>query len=202
MMGRFARSLALAAIGLTVAAAAFGRALHNAVRLEPVEQIEETAQPVAAAPLPASEPAVSAQAVQLAVENDPFREEREPSSARYRLPGDAPIRSASARTEPDIEPPEFRVLGTVQIGDVGYAVIETEDNGRRLISVGETMNGFRLTAVDGDKAVLGMAGASFELSVPEPEMHPEPERQQRRGRNNNNNNNDDDNNNNRRRGGG
>jgi len=190
MRGTIARTVAIAVIGLAVAAAAFGRALHNAVRLDPVVPDPAATPQIGAAP--AAEPAepLSAEALQLAVQNDPFSENRRASSERYRMPGEMPAFTRPARERPpEIDPPEFTVIGTLAFADGGFVVVQTEDGTRRVISVGESHDGYRLDGVRGNTALLSRQDAEFSLRVPEPSPFPP---QPRRGRNSRGRNNDDD----------
>jgi hypothetical protein len=176
----FARSVLIAVVGLAISAAAFGRALHNAVRVAPVATVQP-ASPVQVAPTPVRTEPLSEQAVALAVQNDPFREQRSPGE-RYRLPGDEPEFVPVAREEPRVEPPPFSVIGTLAAGEAGYAVIQMEDGSRRVTALGESVQGYRLVGVRANTAVVSRAESNFTLRVPEANPSPVDPRANRRGR--------------------
>jgi hypothetical protein len=181
MGGQFARSIGIAMVGLAIAATAFGRSLHKAVRLDPVRPAAES--PAVEEPTVAEAgERVTEDALRLAVENDPFREAREPSAARYRLPGDVMERPARVREQPEVPAPPFSVLGLLALGDAGYAVVQTEDGTRAVVSLGENVLGYQLTKIEGKTATVSLNGQAFTLSVPDPSMHPEPPSRGRNGR--------------------
>jgi len=189
MSGTIARTVAIAVIGLAVAAGAFGRALHNAVRLDPVVPDPAATPPIGAAPAVETAEPLTEEALRLAVQNDPFREERTAAAERYRMPGEMPAFVRAPRERPTVEPPEFTVIGTLTFADGGFAVIQMEDGSRRVISVGESHQGYRLSGVRGNTATLTRGDAEFSLKVPEPSPFPP---QPRRGRNNRGRGDDDD----------
>src|SRR5690606_27401746 len=87
-------------------------------------------------------------ALQLAIDNDPFQESRRRPPERYRMPGD-PIEDAGPPPPPP--PPPFQVLGIAQLpGGGGSAIMQVEDAPPRVVSVGESLFGYTLDRVEGE----------------------------------------------------
>lgn len=166
------RALAGAALAFAAALVVFVSALGRA--LAPVDA---GAAPVG---VPGSEPADSASAprpplgadaLMLAVENDPFSPGRTRPGQRYRLPGDV---DPPPPPEPPPPPPlpDFRVSGTVVTPDGGLAVIRIGDGASRVLSIGDYLGGYRLERVTAETATLRNDERELTLLVPGPAAQP------------------------------
>lgn len=191
------RAFALAASALVAMTALFAWILADAVALDPVRPPIYDTKPAAAElqpqDTPASEPgtkaaarqpesgaALSAEALAMMVNNDPFSPTRKPA-APYRLPGEDVVMAAP---EPVREPPppQFRVHGTVVTPSGGYALLEHE-NGHRIVSIGESVLGYRLASVDAQSATLEANGRLITYSLEDPPMRRPTPNTPARGRN-------------------
>jgi hypothetical protein len=174
------RNLRFATIALVGGSLLFGYAL---VRALVVSDPVDVANPPSAAPAvhkaapsveqPINSPApakkvvnLTSNALQLAVETDPFQPDRVRAPERYRFPGEEVIIPEVAPPPPEPPRPQFRVIGTIT-GEpgTGVAVIETP-TGSRVLGVGETLNGFTLASVAGRTATVeGNGGRRYSLNV-------------------------------------
>ncbi|MCI0432680.1 MAG: hypothetical protein L0271_03375 [Gemmatimonadetes bacterium] len=112
-----------------------------------------------------SEAALPLDALALAVDQDPFQPDRQRPEP-YRLPGedvamDVPV-------EREMPTPPFRIIGTAVTGDAGLAIVQGEDGTPRVVGVGETVSGFRLTRVDPEAATVMRGGEWVTLMVEQP----------------------------------
>ena len=190
-MIRWERSLATAAIALTVACLAFGYTFVRAVVIESTRPIESkpavsekgavdpparaqartaVRAPVAERPNKAATQEMLSQSdLMLAVEHDPFQADRQRVAERYRMPGEEEV--VEEPPPPPPPPPPFRVLGTIVTPQGGVAVIETQSSGSRVVGVGEALFGFTLTSVNPAIATVeGNGGRLYSLQVEEPVM--------------------------------
>jgi hypothetical protein len=121
------------------------------------------------------------------VSRDPFQPDRRAPAQRYVLPGQ---RSVFAEVETEPTPaPSFRVVGSARIGRGGLALVQVDDGEMPIaVSVGESIEGYRLVSVTEEGATLMADGDSWVLSVVEPA-------EERRSNNNRGNNNNRSNNN-------
>ena len=118
-----------------------------------------------------------------AVSQDPFQPDRRAPAQRYVLPGQRRVFAAVETREPT-PAPEFRVVGSARIGAGGVALVQVDDGDLPIVvSVGESIEGYRLVSVTEDGATLAADGGTWALSVVEP-------REERRRGNNNRGNND------------
>lgn len=106
-------------------------------------------------------------AVMLAVENDPFRPERQRPSERYRLPGEEIPQEAPPPQAPP--PPPLRVLATAVMPTGGLALVRVQESVNRVINVGETVSGYRLATVGAGTATLEGSAGLITLRVDEPQ---------------------------------
>jgi len=182
-MNPSSRAFVLAAAGLVAASALFVSILTGALTVEPVAPIAPAAEPPATnsqqdtpAAVPgrkaaderfASSASLSPEAIALMVNQDPFSPTRE-AAEPYRLPGEE---VAAAAPEPVREPPppQFRVHGTVVTPSGGYALLEHE-NSQRIVSIGESVLGYRLAGVDARSATLESNGRLITYSIEDPPM--------------------------------
>lgn len=162
---------ALAAAAL--AAALCGTAVADARRLDPLPR---RADPEAMEPMPqiAAAPADDGGVrVLAAVARDPFRPDRRRPPGRYRLPGEAmPAVSMPAYTPPVYTAPApsyaFRALGTVIMPDgTGLAAVAGQGGEGRVLRVGQTIDGFRVTRVAPGVVTLQGADTTLVLRTPE-----------------------------------
>ena len=124
-----------------------------------------------------SERPLQADEIQLAVDNDPFRPDRQ-RAAPYRMP-DEMVEELPVRRELP-PPPDFRVLGIVEQQPGGVALMQVEDATPRVLGVGETWMGYRLERVAGTVATMVSGDRTLELAVAPPS--PQTARPQRAGR--------------------
>jgi chorismate mutase len=90
--------------------------------------------------------------------------------------------------EPEPDPPPFRVVGTAQMGGAGIALVQLEDSpSPAIVSVGESMLGYRLQQVETDAATVVGQGQSFRLAVESGEVAGGERTERRGGRNERNN---------------
>lgn len=163
--------VALAAAAL--AAALCGTAVADARRLDPLPR---RAEPEAMAPLPqiAARPGDDTGVLVLAtVARDPFRPDRRRPPGRYRLPGEAlpapampqytpPVYTAPARTF------ALRALGTVIMPDgTGLAAVAGQSGEGRVLRVGQSIEGFRVTRVAPGEVTLQGNDTTLVLRTPE-----------------------------------
>jgi len=118
-----------------------------------------------------------------AVSQDPFQPDRRAPARRYVLPGQRRVLATREAREPT-PAPEFRVVGSARIGGGGVALVQVDDGDLAIVvSVGESIEGYRLVSVTEDGATLAADGGTWALSVVEPRE------ERRRGDNNRGNNN-------------
>lgn len=174
------RVLAASATALAIALLLFGITAIRAVGADAarVDVEPPLITPVSLADSPAdeSEPwAVTAYEVGVAANSDPFRADRRRSPRPYRIggPPEPEGDSVTVVVEPVAPPaPPFRLLGTVATGSGGLAVIEVPEQGTRVVSVGNSIGGYRLLAVGGGNATMSMGPFQHTLEVagPSPEV--------------------------------
>ena len=160
------RALTGATLVLVLALIAFGYSLVRAIHVD-------TGSPQ---PLPLSVPddstdapatPLSGSALMLAVENDPFQPGRARPAERYRLPGD--VQEAPEPPPPPAPPtPDFRLGGTVVFDEGGMALLGVGDGVQSFVSVGEAVNGYRLSSVTAREAVLENPFGSVVVEVAGP----------------------------------
>jgi hypothetical protein len=162
------RMLIGAAIAFAVAVFLFGGALLRAFSTDatllpppaPAPAVTEDETGEANKPL-------TADALQLAVENDPFSPERTAPAERYRLPGDVEP-EPPAPPPPPPPPPPFQLTGTVITENASMALIAVGDVPPRMMSLGESLMGYRLTSVGAESAVMSNDENNINLRVPAP----------------------------------
>ena len=179
------RNLRLATIALVGAGLLFTYAFVRALVVEDPPALPDAATaspsvnkpaapaPSVEAPVKSSAPSkkwtgLTSNALQLAVETDPFQPDRVRAPERYRLPGEEVIVEEPPPPIPPPPPPQFRVLGTIVGAEgTGVAVIQTP-TGSRVLGVGESLNGFTLASVTPRAATVeGNGGRRYSLNVEE-----------------------------------
>ncbi len=177
----------------------FGVAVVKAMRVESAPQIEVLAIAPTDVTMQVATPAVQPSdspedeawvagttsprlpsvALERAVSQDPFQPDRRAPARRYVLP-DQRVVFANEEREP-IEAPSFRVVGAARIGQGGLVLVQVDDGDAPVaVSVGESIEGYRLVSVTDDGATLAADGGTWALSVVEPR---EERRSNNRGRN-------------------
>ena len=165
----------------------FGVAVVNAMRVESAPQIEVLAIAPTEATMQVATPAVQPSdspedeawvaettsprlpsvALERAVSQDPFQPDRRAPAQRYVLP-DQRVVVANEEREPT-EAPSFRVVGTARIGQGGLVLVQVDDGDAPVVvSVSESIEGYRLVSVTDEGATLAADGSTFALSVVEP----------------------------------
>jgi hypothetical protein len=183
----------LAGVVLFAAVAVFGAAATHAamgirggVLLPSLSQSAEAAQPaVAEAPALASAEAglavpavtpttgvtpspdarVSSEVLSMAVERAPFDPGRQPPARRYLLPDqiEPPRREQPPPQRP--APPQVRVLGTVVAPAGNVAVVQLADGKKRVMTVGQEMEGYRVAAIESGAVVMSGRGWDLTFAV-------------------------------------
>jgi hypothetical protein len=153
----------------------FGTVLSKAVIGTPTDDpvaaaIPVTPTPESPAPRTSAVRRIPRTELEHAAELAPFDPEREAPGGRYQLPGErvevvvAPPPREEERREPP-PAPEFQVLGTATGSDGALAVIRLENGTPRFLSVGQEMEGYRLTAVDRGRVTMSNAERTVQLSI-------------------------------------
>jgi hypothetical protein len=168
------RSFVASAIGLTAALVLGVVAFARAMTIEPVTGVADVPMGFASQPeIPdgqapsasvPSEGVLALESLVLAVDHDPFMPDRTRPAA-YRLPGDRVEIRAPERREPP-PPPPFRLIGTAVNGESGIALLEIENVATpAIVSVGESVFGYRLDHVQTDAATVVSGGNFVTLAV-------------------------------------
>lgn len=159
-MTRHQRGLIAAVSVLGVAAVLFGTALARALTVEPIDYPEPPSESPADEPADAmtgeqprvpSEATLSPRDIALAVDNDPFLPDRTRPEP-YRLPGEFAFETEEAPAAPPV--PHFQVTGTVVADGGGLAVLQVDDSPPQVLSVGESLLGWKLDAVGANTATM------------------------------------------------
>ncbi len=169
---KIAGALMLAGSGLIL-----GATLVRALRSEPVppadsppaadvtgQDVSSIALQVPTASGPEAEP-VSPAEVRQAADRAPFDPERRPPLGRYRLPG-TDEQMFVLTESPELPPvPALRVLGTISGAGGGIAVIQAAGESPKIVSVGQTIGGYRLAAVREEAVTVASGDFEIELSL-------------------------------------
>jgi hypothetical protein len=165
--------VALAALGLS--ALVLVREIVHALRLEPlptnsapaeVFQIPDLDQPRA----------FDGAALVAAVGRNPFRPERVAALGRYRMPGESPAEwpsaYASAATRPSADRTPFVELqGVVTLArGEGLAALSVPGGATRVVRVGQTFEGFRLTRVSAGSVTMVGSDTTLTLRLRERDL--------------------------------
>lgn len=170
----------MGAAGLVTAAAAmvFGATLTEAIRVEePGVRPQAPPAAVALAGHPQERvtgdpvgpyPRITQTELLDAVNHDLFQPDRLPPLEAYRLPGER-VSVAVAQQDPRRRRgPELRVVGAAIMGDMALALIQVDDSVPLAILLGESVEGYTLTAVDQEGATLTSLTENLTLPVVEP----------------------------------
>jgi hypothetical protein len=166
------RALVVAALAFTVALFVFGSALVRALASD--AGTEPPAPPSVADTTDGGAPAerpLGADALMLAVENDPFQPDRSRPAARYRLPGDVDPPPPPPPPPPPALP-DFRVTGTAVLPQGGFAVLGIGDAPPRVLAIGEYLGGYMLAGVTSETATMKNDEREITLLVPGPSARP------------------------------
>ena len=129
----------------------------------------------------ATSPRLPRAELERAVNQDPFQPDRRAPARRYVLPGQRVIVTEVETERP--EAPSFRVVGAARIGQGGLVLVQVDDGDLPIaVSVGESIEGYRVESVTDEGATLTAEGGSWALAVVEP-------REERPSRNNRSSNN-------------
>jgi hypothetical protein len=159
------------ALGVAALSAALcGTAVAEARRLDP---LPARAEPETMEPMPrviAKPGDESGVLVLSTVARDPFRPDRRRPPGRYRLPGEqvpaAPMAMPSYTPPPPTYP--FRNLGTVVLPDgTGLAAVAGQSGEGRVLRVGQSIDGFRVTRIVPGVVTLRGADTTLVLRTPE-----------------------------------
>lgn len=197
-MSRSNRTFTIAAAALAGSAALFAWVLANALATDPVHHTpapppasqpaaspaDTQAPPSVEAPRSRQKPgettqpgekgsgerfassdALSGEALAMMVNQDPFSPTRA-AAEPYRLPGEE-LEAAAPAPPREPPPPQFRLHGTVLTPSGGIALLELENN-QRIVSVGESVQGYRLASVDAQTATVEANGRLITYRVSDP----------------------------------
>jgi len=116
--------------------------------------------------------ALSPEVLVLAVDRAPFQEDRLRPSTPYRLPGAEPEPAPRSEVPPPPPAPDFQLIGAVSGANGGWAIVRVGDGTPQMIAVGESMEGYVLDNVRGERAVMASADRSISLALagPSPEV--------------------------------
>jgi hypothetical protein len=177
-MSRFPVSLVGAALACVAALLVLGATLAGALSIEPAPAPPAAAADTEKVAAAAAAPRLSTEALLLAVEHDPFRADRQRSPERYRMPGEEPPVEPEPPPPPP-PPPPFRLIGTAVSPTGSVAVIELESSSR-MLEIGEEMLGYRLIAVEPERATMESAEQRVDLPLTSSLAAATPPRDQRR----------------------
>lgn len=155
----------LAAAGVAAALSAFAAALVRAVTLEPIPGASRLSVAQLAGVDVHPRDSLPVQVIARAVARDPFRVDRRPPATRFRMPGEP----APGRLEPPhADSGELKLIGTAVLGNGGgFAMCQAGAATPRVVRLGESLAGYKLSSVDRGRAVFrDGAGKLLELRVP------------------------------------
>jgi hypothetical protein len=99
------------------------------------------------------------------VEHNPFRPERAPANARYRIAGTAPEPDQEKVSE-KLPVPAIKLAGVIAgRSGKGMAALELEGHAARILSIGDTIGGFRLLSVNSGAARLARMDTTITLTI-------------------------------------
>jgi hypothetical protein len=148
-----ASRVSLAALVASSALAATAAAEWRQVQPLPRAPLARGVRPMPV--IPAARRASSDDVVLAAVARDPFRADRKRPPGRYRLPGEAPPPEPATPMAPPAPTYDYRLLGTVVLPDGGgLAALGGPSAAGRVMKVGQSIDGFRLTRVTPGSATL------------------------------------------------
>lgn len=120
-----------------------------------VDSAEEKPSPTSAA--------LSSEVIAMAAARAPFESDRRPPPA-YRMPEDRV--EVSVRSVPDLpDPPEFELLGAVSAPEGGFVVMRVDGGDPQLLREGEVVEGYQVSAVEADHAVIAGPGRSWQVQL-------------------------------------
>ncbi|MEX1183301.1 MAG: hypothetical protein WEF86_08685 [Gemmatimonadota bacterium] len=163
------RGMIAAATAFAVAMFMFGSALVRAISIEDTPPLQPDGTRRAADDAQqARSDAVTLEALMLAVDADPFSPERQRPPERYRLPGDVEPGEEAPPAPPPVPP--FQLRGTLVDAAAGgsIALIQLGEETPRLLQVGASLGGFRLTQVMPQSAIMSDGSRELMLRVPGP----------------------------------
>jgi hypothetical protein len=108
---------------------------------------------------------IPSEVLSMAVERAPFAPDRQPPAQRYLLPDqiEPPRRERPPPERP--APPQFRVLGTVAAPAGSVAVVQLADGKKRVMTVGQEMEGYRVNAIESGAVVMSGQGWDLTFAV-------------------------------------
>lgn len=160
--------VAPAAVLFLVALLIVAASLWRAILLDPMPSTPELPprSPVRAID---PRPGVPGEVLVQAILNDPFRPDRQASTARFLLPEKQAAQAEAALAAAPTPAGPLKLLGTVVFPDGGAAMIESAGEAR-MVKVGQSFRGHRLKDVERGRAVfVSPAGAAEVLEVDERE---------------------------------
>jgi hypothetical protein len=165
----------LGTVAVGAATVLLGVALTRALVSSPVEDapvVPAAGEPLAAEPTRPEvvpTPLVTAEHVQLAAEMAPFEPDRQGDGQRYRLPGERieVVRERPPEREPE-PAPDFEVLGTAASATGGVVVIRVEDGTPQLLTLGDQLEGYRVSSIESGRVAMTNEDRTLSLLVPSP----------------------------------
>jgi hypothetical protein len=185
MRGLGGVSLGAAGLVLALAAVVFGATTVDALRVQeppgPPEggapaggPPEEAGVGIAGAPAEPGRPSggvyprVTETELLEAVNQDLFEPDRTPPLERYQLPSEQVARTVVQQDPRRRRGPEFRVVGSAVMGNLALALVQVDDSLPLALLLGESVEGYTLTAVNQEGAVLVGETETLTLPVVEP----------------------------------
>ncbi|HSJ23647.1 MAG TPA: hypothetical protein VK929_03110 [Longimicrobiales bacterium] len=161
------RGLLAAGAAAAVAALVFGAALLRALAPTPVALGDAPPMMGDVATAGAVHDVLDNDALEQALQSDPFSPARQRPHQRYRLPGDVdPPLPPPPPAPPPV--PEFRVSGTAVTPDGGFAVLGIGDGAARIVGVGEYLAGYQVARVTTDAVIMSNDDGEVRVPVPAP----------------------------------
>ncbi len=160
------RASLIASIGVICSAGLALWSFQEAIALDPLPVPDSTSATIGM-PRSVERPSHSIRSVLAAAEKDPFRPERNRSSARFRLPEERLVQVPQP-AEAAVAPAAVRLLGTMVLPEgKSVALCQWGSDSPRLVRIGEMIGDLTLKRVEQGKAVFASAqGATVEVFVP------------------------------------
>lgn len=162
------RAAHLAVVLPVVALVVCGATLADARWIDPLPEGGELSDRLEIPSLPRRAPVLPASALEATLDRNPFRSDRSRAPERYRPPGAVAAAAPQVYAAPAVSRPLPTLQGTVAFADgEGLAAVAVPGQPPRLLRVGESFEGFRLTRVSATTATLVGADTTLVLRLPD-----------------------------------